>query len=81
MPHRIWATITLKDHSKLVVGVFYRPTDKGVSSILEHESLLSEIVDKFSNNPKITLLLLLFAMIRSVIGVAERTNRSHWIPP
>ena len=30
-----WATITLKDHSKLVVGSFYRPPNKGVSPILE----------------------------------------------
>ena len=27
----VWATITLKDHSKLVVGSFYRPPNKGVS--------------------------------------------------
>ena len=25
----VWATITLKDHSKLVVGSFYRPSIKG----------------------------------------------------
>ena len=27
----VWATITLKDHSKWVVGSFYRPPNKGVS--------------------------------------------------
>ena len=31
----VWATITLKDHSKLVVGSFYRPPNKGVSPMLE----------------------------------------------
>ena len=53
----IWATITLKDHSKLVVGSFYRPPNKGVSPILELESQLSEITDTFRNNPKTTLIL------------------------
>ena len=33
----VWATITLKDHSKLVVGSFYRPPNKRVSPILELE--------------------------------------------
>ena len=47
-----WATITLKDHSKLVVGSFYRHPNKGVSPILELESQLSEITDTFRNNPK-----------------------------
>ena len=31
----VWATITLKDHSKLVVGSFYLPPNKRVSPILE----------------------------------------------
>ena len=53
----VWATITLKDHSKLVVGSFYRPPNKGVSPILELESQLSEITDTFRNNPKTTLIL------------------------
>ena len=47
----MWATITLKDHSKLVVGSFYRPPNQGVSPILELESQLSEITDTFRNNP------------------------------
>ena len=50
-------TITLKDHSKLVVGSFYRPPNQGVSPILELESQLSEIMDTFRNNPKTTLIL------------------------
>ena len=53
----VWATITLKDHSKLVVGSFYRPSNKGISPILELESQLSEITDTFRNNPKTTLIL------------------------
>ena len=53
----VWATITLKDHSKLVVGYFYRSPNKGVSPILELESQLSEIMDAFRNNPKTTLIM------------------------
>ena len=53
----VWGTITLKDHSKLVVVSFYRPSNKGVSPILELESQLSEITDTFRNNPKTTLIL------------------------
>ena len=54
----VWATITLKDHSKLVVCSFYRLLQiKGVSPILELESQLSEITDTFRNNPKTTLIL------------------------
>ena len=53
----VWATITLKDHSKLVVGSFYRPPNQGVSPILELESQLTEITDTFRNNPKTTLIL------------------------
>ena len=40
----VWATIT-KDHSKLVVGSFYRPQNQEGSPILELESKLSEITD------------------------------------
>ena len=54
---RVWTTITLKDHSKLVVGSFYRPPNKGVSPILELESKLSEITDTFRNNPITTFTL------------------------
>ena len=50
----VWVTIALKDHSKLVVGSFYRSPNKGVSPILELESQLSEITDIFRNNPKTT---------------------------
>ena len=53
----VWATITLNDHSKLVVGSFYWPPNKGVSPILELESQLSEITDTFRNNPITTLIL------------------------
>ena len=42
----VWATISLKDHYKLVVG-----------PILELESQLSEITNTFRNNPKTTLIL------------------------
>ena len=53
----VWDTITLKDHSKLVVGSFYRPPNKGISPILELESQLSKTTDSFRNNPKTTLIL------------------------
>ena len=36
----VWATITLKDHSKLVVGSFYRLPNKGVSPILDPKTTL-----------------------------------------
>ena len=35
---QVWAIITLKDHSKLVIGSFYRLPNKGVSPILELEN-------------------------------------------
>ena len=55
----VGATITLKDHSKLVVGSFYRHPNQGVSPILELESQLSKITDTdtFRNNPKTALIL------------------------
>ena len=39
----VWATIHFKDHSKLMVGPFYRSPYKGVSPVLELENQLSEI--------------------------------------
>ena len=39
----VWASISLKDHSKLIVGSFYRPPDKGIEPILNLETELSEI--------------------------------------
>ena len=53
----VLTTITLKYHTKLVVGSFYRPPNKRVSPILELENQLSEITDTFRNNPKTTLIL------------------------
>ena len=53
----VWATITLKDHSKWVVCSFYRPPNNKVSPILKLESQLSEIPGTFRNNPKTTLIL------------------------
>ena len=53
----IWATISLKDHSKLVVGSFYRPPDKGTEPILDLETELTEIAEKFRNNSKYTVML------------------------
>ena len=49
----VWATITLKGHSKLVVGSFYRPPNKGVSPILELESQLSRIRIPLGTTPKL----------------------------
>ena len=53
----IWASISLKDHSKIVVGSFYRPPDKGIEPILNLETELSEITEKFRNNSKYTVIL------------------------
>ena len=53
----VCATITIKKHSTLVVGSFYRPPNKGVSPILELENQLSEFTDTFRNNLKTTFIL------------------------
>ena len=44
-----WATVTLKDHSKLVVGSFYHHPNKGVGPILELENQLYEITEHPQN--------------------------------
>ena len=48
---------SLKDHSKLIVGSFYRPPDKGIEPILNLETELSEITEKLRNNSKYTVML------------------------
>ena len=53
----VWASISLKDHSKLIVGSFYRPPDKGIEPILNLETELSEITEKLRNNSKYTVML------------------------
>ena len=53
----VWAIITLKDLSKLVVGSFYRPPDRGIQPLLDLEIELAQISEKFRNNPKTTLIL------------------------
>ena len=53
----VWATISLKDQRKLVVGSYYRPTDSGSDSIDDLESVLSFITEKFRNNPQCTIIL------------------------
>ena len=50
----VWASISLKDHSKLIVGSFYRPPDKGIEPILNLET---EITEKLRNNSKYTVML------------------------
>ena len=47
----------MKDLSKLVVGAFYRPPDRGIQLLLDLESELAQISEKFKNNPKTTLIL------------------------
>ena len=39
----VWATISLKDQRKLVVGSYYQPPDSGSDSIDDLESVLSFI--------------------------------------
>ena len=53
----VWAIITLKDLSKLVIGSFYRPPDKGIQPLVDLEMELAQISEKFKNNPKTTLIL------------------------
>ena len=53
----VWATISLKDQRKLVVGSYYRPPDSGSDSIDDLESVLSFITEKFRNNPRCTIIL------------------------
>ena len=53
----VWAIITLKDLSKLVISSFYRPPDKGIQPLVELEMELAQISEKFKNNPKTTLIL------------------------
>ena len=54
----VWASFSLKDHSKLVVGSFYRPSDKVINLILKLETELSEIfTEKLKNNSKYTVIL------------------------
>ena len=43
----VWATISLKDQRKLVVGSYYQPTDSWSDSIDDLESILSFISEKF----------------------------------
>ena len=53
----VWAIITLKDLSTLVIGSFYRPPDKGIQPLVDLEMELAQISEKFKNNPKTTLIL------------------------
>ena len=53
----VWATISLKDQRKLVVGSYYRPPDSGSDSIDDLESVLSFITEKYRNNPQCTIIL------------------------
>ena len=43
----IWATVSLKDQHKLVVGSYYRPPDSGSDSNDDLEGVLSFITEKF----------------------------------
>ena len=43
----VWATISLKDQHKLVVGSYCQPPDSGSDSIDDLESVLSFITEKF----------------------------------
>ena len=53
----VWATISLKDQRKLVVGSYYRLPDSGSESIDDLERVLSFITKKFRNNPQCTIIL------------------------
>ena len=48
----VWAIITLKDLSKLVIGSFYRSSDKGIQPLVDLEMELAQILEKFKNNLK-----------------------------
>ncbi len=53
----VWAEISLKDHKKLVVGSFYRQPDHRTIQLDELEKALTQISDKYKNNPDCTIFL------------------------
>ena len=55
--HTTMYSSTILIHSKLIVGSFYRPPDKGIEPILNLETELSEITEKLRNNSKYTVML------------------------
>ena len=65
----VWAIITLKDLSKLVIGSFYRPPDKGIQPLVDLEMELAQI----SENSKTTLKQLSFRAVISAQGVLTGT--------
>ena len=67
----VWAIITLKDLSKLVVGSFYRPPDRGIQPLLDLEIELAQISEK--KNLRTTLKLLSFWAVTSTQGVLTGT--------
>ena len=46
----VWATISLKDQRKLVVGSYYRPPDSGSDSIDDLEACLAGAVDNVADS-------------------------------
>ena len=65
----VWAIITLKDLSKLVIGSFYRPPDKGIQPLVD----LEMNGHKFRKNSKTTLKQLSFWAVISTQGVLTGT--------
>ena len=58
----VLATITLKDHSKLVVGSFYWPPNIGVSLILELEINYPALGIPLGTNPKLLSFFVVILM-------------------
>ena len=67
----VWATITLKDHSKLVVGSFYRPPNKGVSQFWNWKVNYPRLRIHLGTTPK---LLLFWAVILTQGGIDWETG-------
>ncbi len=53
----VWASISLKDHKKLIIGAFYRQPDHRVVQLEQLEKGLTQIRHKLRNNPDCTMIL------------------------
>ena len=52
-----WASVTLADNKKLVVGVFYRQPNNSTEQVEQLELAIEQVTHKFRNNNNITYIL------------------------
>ena len=52
-----WASVTLADNNKLVVGVFYRQPNSSTEQVEQLELAIEQVTHKFRNNNNITYIL------------------------